>query len=98
MKRIKPYSINTISYTTELILNIVFLAMALCCILPIALVVIVSFSSQQSIFLRGYTFFPAEFSMEAYRYFFKLGDQIVRSYGTTIFVSLFGTLFSLAVM
>ena len=98
MTQSKTYSINDISDATSLLLHIIFSIMALCCILPIVLVIIVSFSSQQSIFLRGYTFFPAEFSTEAYRYFFKLGDQIIRSYGITLFVSLFGTLFSLAVM
>ena len=98
MTPLKPYNINAISHRTECILNVIFFMMALCCILPILLVVIVSFSSQQSIFLRGYTFFPAEFSPEAYQYFFKLGDQIIRSYGVTLFVSAFGTFFSLAVM
>ena len=98
MTQSKTYSINDISDATSLLLHIIFSIMALCCILPIVLVIIVSFSSQQSIFLRGYTFFPAEFSTEAYRYFFKLGDQIIRSYGITLFVSVFGTLFSLAVM
>lgn len=98
MTQSKTYSINDISDATSLLLHIIFSVMALCCILPIVLVIIVSFSSQQSIFLRGYTFFPAEFSTEAYRYFFKLGDQIIRSYGITLFVSVFGTLFSLAVM
>lgn len=98
MTPLKPYNINAISHRTECILNVIFFMMALCCILPILLVVIVSFSSQQSIFLRGYTFFPAEFSTEAYQYFFKLGDQIIRSYGVTLFVSAFGTFFSLAVM
>lgn len=98
MTQSKTYSINDISDATSLLLHIIFSIMALWCILPIVLVIIVSFSSQQSIFLRGYTFFPAEFSTEAYRYFFKLGDQIIRSYGITLFVSVFGTLFSLAVM
>lgn len=35
--------------------------------------------------------------MDAYQFFLKLGDQIIRSYGITIFVTVFGTLFSLAV-
>ena len=35
--------------------------------------------------------------MDAYQFFHKLGDQIIRSYGITIFVTVFGTLFSLAV-
>ena len=65
--------------------------------LPLILVVIVSFSSEQSIFQNGYTFFPSEWSLDAYNFFFKLGDQLLRSYGITIFVTVVGTLFSLAI-
>ena len=36
-------------------------------------------------------------SLNAYRFFLRLGDQIIRSYGITIFVTIVGTLFSLAV-
>lgn len=42
-------------------------------------------------------FSPTEFSLNAYRFFLRLGDQIIRSYGITLFVTIFGTLFSLAV-
>lgn len=88
-------SFNSITPKTNFILNIIFLIMVIIFVLPVLLVLVVSFSSQQSIFDNGYTFFPSEFSLEAYRYFFKFGDQILRSYGITIFVSIVGTIFSL---
>lgn len=90
-------AVNRISTKTNVILNVVFLFWALVCVLPLVLVVIVSFSSEQSIFQNGYTFFPSEWSLDAYNFFFKLGDQLVRSYGITIFVTVVGTLFSLAI-
>ena len=90
-------SINRISKKTNAVLNLVFLLWSLACVLPLALVVIVSFSSEQSIFQNGYSFFPSEWSLDAYRFFFKLGDQLIRSYGITIFVTVVGTLFSLAI-
>ena len=90
-------AVNRISTKTNVILNVVFLFWALVCVLPLILVVIVSFSSEQSIFQNGYTFFPSEWSLDAYNFFFKLGDQLVRSYGITIFVTVVGTLFSLAI-
>ena len=65
--------------------------------LPLILVVVVSFSSEQSIFENGYSFFPSEWSLDAYEFFFKLGDQLIRSYGITIFVTVVGTLFSLSI-
>ena len=90
-------AVNRISTKTNVILNVVFLFWTLVCVLPLILVVIVSFSSEQSIFQNGYTFFPSEWSLDAYNFFFKLGDQLVRSYGITIFVTVVGTLFSLAI-
>lgn len=96
-KTTEEFQINQISKKTDLILNVVFALWALICILPIILVVIVSFSSEQSIFEVGYSFFPKEWSLKAYDYFFKLGDQLLRSYGITIFVTVVGTLFSLTI-
>lgn len=100
----KPWSlpeeesgINRISRGADRLLNLIFTLWALTCVLPLLLVVIVSFSSEQSIFQNGYTFFPSEWSLDAYRFFFRLGDQLVRSYGITIFVTVAGTLFSLAI-
>lgn len=90
-------AINRISKGTDRVLNLIFLIWTLACVLPLILVVIVSFSSEQSIFQNGYSFFPSEWSLDAYRFFFRLGDQLVRSYGITIFVTAAGTLFSLAI-
>lgn len=93
----KERQINEISRFANSMLFTILLGLSLLCVLPVVLVVIVSFSSEQSIFQNGYTFFPTEVSLDAYRFFLKLGDQLVRSYGITIFVTLFGTLFSLTV-
>ena len=90
-------AINRISRRADRILNLIFLLWALACVLPLILVVVVSFSSEQSIFENGYSFFPSEWSLDAYRFFFRLGDQLVRSYGITIFVTVAGTLFSLII-
>ena len=83
--------VNHISKKTNGIMNVILTLMALACVLPVLLVIIVSFSSEQSIFENGYTFFPSEWSLEAYRLFFKMGDQVVRSYGITLFVTIVGT-------
>ena len=100
-KRIKEASddlaINRISKKADFIINVIFFLWALACVLPLLLVVVVSFSSEQSIFENGYSFFPSEWSLAAYEFFFKLGDQLIRSYGITIFVTIVGTLFSLAI-
>ena len=90
-------TINRISKKADIALNIWFAIWSVVCVLPLLLVVIVSFSSEQSIFENGYSFFPSEWSLAAYEFFFKLGDQLIRSYGITIFVTVVGTVFSLAI-
>lgn len=93
----KEKEINVISKKTNALLLVLLSIFVVLCVMPVLLVVIVSFSSEQSIYLKGYSFFPAEFSLEAYQFFLSLGDQIFRSYGITLFVTVFGTLFSLTV-
>ena len=96
-KKKHQFSVNKISRKADFVLNVIFFLWALACVLPLLLVVVVSFSSEQSIFQNGYSFFPSEWSLDAYRFFFRLGDQLVRSYGITIFVTVVGTLFSLSI-
>lgn len=89
--------INKISKKTNVVLNIVLFIIALACVLPVLLVFIISFSSEKSIFQNGYSLFPTGLSLAAYNYFFQLGDQLIKSYGITIFVTVVGTIFSLAI-
>jgi putative aldouronate transport system permease protein len=71
---------------------------ALLVLLPLALVVVISFTSQASIAYRGYTFFPGEWTFQAYTYLAKTGDALFNSYVITIFYAAAGTVLSLAVM
>ncbi|MGN1099010.1 MAG: carbohydrate ABC transporter permease, partial [Christensenellales bacterium] len=61
--------------------------------MPLILTVIVSFSSEMSVMQYGYSFFPKEFSLEAYRFVFK-DNSIFTSYGLTIFITVVGTFLS----
>ncbi len=67
-------------------------------LLPVFLIVIVSFSSTESINQVGYNFFPVEWSMEGYYYTFKMGSQLVYSYLVTIANSVIGTALGLLIM
>ncbi len=66
-------------------------------IIPMLLVVIISFSSSESIAARGYTLFPANFSLEGYRQLVRMGSQLIDSYVISIVITVLGTLMSLAV-
>jgi len=78
--------------------NLVMIVGALMVIIPVALVVCVSFSTDASITYRGYSFVPQEWSLDGYKYLFRMGDQVVRSYLITIVITIAGTLMSLSVM
>ena len=67
-------------------------------LIPLVLVIIVSFSSEGSIAQVGYSFFPVEWSLQGYEYLGTMGDQIVDSYIITIIHTLLGTIMSLTVM
>lgn len=76
----------------QVVLHIVFIVLLLACVLPFLLLVMSSFSSEASLMTNGYSLFPKEFSLEAYRYLLAKGGQILRGYGITIFVTVFGTI------
>ena len=88
MKRRK---INSISLPAEIICHLILIAFCLLCIVPFIFVVIISFTSQESIRSIGYSFTPTSYSLEAYNYVLKLGDQLWRSYFNSFFITVFGT-------
>lgn len=89
--------LNQVSAGTELIFHIILGLFAACCILPFLFVVIISFSAESSIKTIGYSFVPAQWSLEAYRQVFKLGDQLWLSYFNSFFITIVGTVVSVAI-
>ena len=63
---------------TFFIYLVVFL-FALICVLPFVLVIIVSFSTERSITLNGYSFFPQEWSLGAYKMLFMQNSSVPRA-------------------
>ncbi|MDD5936438.1 MAG: carbohydrate ABC transporter permease [Clostridiales bacterium] len=66
-------------------------------LLPILLIVIASFTSEQSLLADGYSFFPKKWSLDAYRYMLNQGKTIFRAYGISILVTVVGTVVSVLV-
>lgn len=62
------------------------------------LVFIVSFTSEDSINTKGFSYFPKAFSLEGFEYAFRYGKQLLVSYGVTIFVTVIGTFVGLLFM
>lgn len=81
----------------DAVFNAVLWCVALLVVMPVALIVMISFSSEASIAKVGYSLFPAEFSLKAYDYIFKIGRQLGISYVMTFFYTVGGTMLSLVV-
>jgi len=70
---------------------------ALLFLIPVILVIVASFTDENTLTLQGYSLFPEKWSMEAYRYILTNADQLYMSYRITIMVTIVGTLASLFV-
>jgi putative aldouronate transport system permease protein len=81
-----------VSPRANFILNFFFLIYSCLCLLPVWLVVAVSFSDEKSIALHGYKLFPEKFSLAAYQYLWFDIHNIMTAYGISIFVTLVGTI------
>lgn len=97
MKR-KEHDFLAVGRPMDAFITICLAIVTVICVLPLLLIYSISFSSEHAIATYGYTFWPKEFSLVAYDYLFKTGEQLMHSYGVTLFVTLFGTVCSLFVV
>lgn len=79
----------------QVIVNVILSIVTLVMVLPLVLLFMSSISSEQSLLVNGYSFFPEEYSLDAYRYILANGETIFRAYGMTILVTVIGTTLSL---
>ncbi|WP_025684878.1 carbohydrate ABC transporter permease [Paenibacillus maysiensis] len=64
------------------------------CLVPFITVIGSSFSSESSILRDGYTLWPREFTLDAYKLIFE-DSTIYKAYGVTIFVTVVGTVLAM---
>jgi len=74
--------------------NIVII-FALLCLIPFILVIMVSFTDEAMLLKNGYSLIPEKFSLEAYRFIFSSGSDILNSYKVSIIVTAVGSFMSL---
>ena len=87
----------TKSKTGQVVLNIVFIILAVWAVAPFLLLISSSLSSEAALAQYGYGFWPKEFSLNAYTYLFKSSMKIAKGYGITLIVTLVGTTFSVLI-
>ncbi|MNZ81273.1 L-arabinose transport system permease protein AraQ [compost metagenome] len=66
------------------------------CLIPFLTVISSSFSSESSLLKNGYSIWPQEFTLEAYKLIFR-DNTIYQAYGVTIFVTVVGTALAMLV-
>jgi len=87
----KPFKANKVGPLGETLIHLIVGGFALICIIPFIFVVIIAFSSAESLRTVGYTFLPVEWSLTSFQAAFDMGDQLWRSFGISVFVTTVGT-------
>ena len=99
MQKTKQQSatLNSFGPGAQALFHIVLGLFALMCIVPFLFVIIISFTSEDSIRQIGYSFMPLSWSTQAYGYVFRLGDALWRSYFNSFLITAIGTILSVAI-
>ena len=82
----------------QIALHIVFLMLMVIYILPFVCLVSSSFTDETALIQNGYSLFPSEFSLEAYKAVFRTPMKMIKAYGVTITFTLAATFLSTVVM
>ena len=77
--------------------TIILTILVIIAMLPILLIVIASFSAESSLIRNGYTYWPEQWSLDAYYYMVKQSIMILRSYGVSFLVTFVGTALSVII-
>lgn len=83
---------------TNIITNVILAIFSIACIFPFIFVIIISLTSEQSLIQNGYSIFPEEWSLDAYKYLIESGGQLVQSYIVTIVVTVLGTIINVSMV
>ena len=89
---------KTKEYTvTQVVAHTICLIFSISALIPFVLMAIGSFTDDTWASLHGYSFFPQEWSLNAYRYIIMKWEVLGRAYLMTIIVTLVGTITSLVI-
>lgn len=67
------------------------------CLFPMLLVLMISVTDEDALLKNGYSLFPEEFSLYAYKLIFTGGSQVMQSYAISILVTIIGTVLAVLV-
>lgn len=93
-KREKPDGLNRLNRvkpSTNIIINIMFIIMAVMSIMPLVFVIIISLTAESALKINGYSFVPEKWSLESYKFLFREAELIFRAFGVSVFTTITGT-------
>ena len=67
------------------------------CLIPLFLLVISSFTENNTLVRNGYQFWPEKFSLAAYQYLYQSSGLILKAYGMSFYITIIGLCISLVV-
>ena len=82
----------------QLVLNGIFIILAICYIVPFVMVISVSLTDETTLYQTGYSLIPKEFSTYAYELIFRNPGQMIDAYVVNIIFTLAATVLSTLVM
>ena len=87
---------STIAF--DCIKGILLLIVSLLCVLPFIIIISGSFTSNSVIIREGFSLFPREFTLEAYKTIFKSPEDILQAYKMNFYYTIMGTALGLFII
>jgi ABC-type sugar transport system, permease component len=81
----------------QIIGHVVMIILAALALIPMVLLVISSFTDNDTLIKNGYAFLPEKLSTYAYEYIFRTGNSVIHAYGISILLTTLGTVLSLII-
>ncbi|MDE7001410.1 MAG: carbohydrate ABC transporter permease [Lachnospiraceae bacterium] len=89
-------SLNQIKKSTNIVFNIIFLVLAVMCVIPLLFVFSISITDEEALRVNGYQLIPSVFSGSAYKFLWNERGMILRAAFMSILVTIVGTLIAIA--
>lgn len=89
-------SLNQIKKSTNIVFNIIFLVLAVMCVIPLLFVFSISITEEEALRTNGYQLIPSVFSGSACKFLWNERGMILRAAFMSILVTIVGTLIAIA--
>ena len=89
-------SLNQIKKSTNIVFNIIFLILAVMCVIPLLFVFSISITDEEALRTNGYQLIPSVLSGSAYKFLWNERGMILRAAFMSILVTIVGTIIAIA--